>query len=98
MRTQIMKWTPTVNAALCNGCNRCVEVCDSGTLTLRNGVALVAWPDSCQSDAECVRVCPQQAMRMEWMAMDGDRTRGKWVIGGRAWPGRVRGCRQLRVG
>jgi NAD-dependent dihydropyrimidine dehydrogenase PreA subunit len=98
MRTTTLKWIPVVNMSLCTGCNRCLEVCEQCTLTLRDGVAVVAWPDRCQSDAKCVTACLEGAMHMEWASLEGDQTRGRWAFGGRVWPGRVRGRRELRVG
>jgi electron transport complex protein RnfB len=91
MKTQLLKWIPVVNVSLCTGCNRCIEACELNTLTLRDEVAVVAWPDRCHSDSHCVAACPDSAMRMEWVALEGDQTRGKWASGGRVWPGRVRG-------
>jgi MinD superfamily P-loop ATPase len=93
MKTQYLKWIPVVNETLCTGCNRCVEACVEQTLTVRQAVAVLAWPNQCCSDGECIEACPVDAMRMAWVELDGDRTRGRWESGGRPWAGRIRGGR-----
>jgi NAD-dependent dihydropyrimidine dehydrogenase PreA subunit len=91
MRIQYLKWMPVVNLALCTGCNRCIDVCTRGTLTLNHGLAVVTQPLQCESVGECVTACRDSAMRMGWVPLTGDRGHGRWASGGRIWSGRVRG-------
>lgn len=94
MQTRHLKWVPVVNDSLCTGCNRCIEACDPDSLELREGVAVLVWPDRCCSQGECAAACLDGAMRMEWVEWDGDRSRGRWASGGRVWQGQVRGGRR----
>lgn len=88
-----VKWLPVVNKSRCTGCKRCVQACGPNSLEVLNGVAVLARPNTCGSEGHCILACPEDAIHMEWVEMEGDRTRGKWGSGGRAWPGRVRGGR-----
>lgn len=92
MRTFIqVKWLPLVNRDRCNGCDLCVRACGPKSLEVLNGVAVLKRPETCGSEGHCVPACPKGAIQMAWVAMEGDRRRGKWGSGGRVWPGRVRG-------
>ena len=56
---------PRVNATLCIGCSACVEVCpEQGTLTLRDGKAILAHPDRCKAHGDCVTACPTTAIAL----------------------------------
>ena len=88
-----VKKVPVVNANRCTACNRCVEVCESESLEIPGRVAVLVQPNTCCSEGHCVRQCPEDAIQMGWVEMEGNRKRGKWASGGRAWPGRVRGGR-----
>jgi Na+-translocating ferredoxin:NAD+ oxidoreductase RNF subunit RnfB len=91
MKTRYLKWIPVINETLCTGCNQCVEACDEKMLEVRQGIAVLVWPNQCCSDGECVGACPEAVMRMAWVELDGNRNRGRWESAGRPWPGRVRG-------
>jgi heterodisulfide reductase subunit A-like polyferredoxin len=80
-----------VTEDLCNGCGRCVEACEPRVLEVDDEVAVLMRPNRCCSGGECVAACQEGAMRMDWVEMEGDRTQGRWVSGGRVWPARVRG-------
>ncbi len=58
-----------VDAELCIGCNRCVDVCRSDVLMPsieRGGPPILAYPDECWFCACCVEHCPKPgAIRME---------------------------------
>jgi len=72
------KWAPVVSD-FCVGCGRCVEACPHGSLKSVWDFATLDRPDSCTSAADCVAVCEDDAIRMQWVAMDGDRGVGKWT-------------------
>lgn len=86
-----VKWLPAIAVSRCTGCYRCVAVCQSASLEVRGHVAMLVQPLSCGSEGHCVTACPENAIRMGWVEMEGDRARGKWRAGGRVWPGRIRG-------
>lgn len=88
-----LKWLPVVDRSRCTGCNRCVETCGPSSLEVIDGLAVLARPNLCGSDGHCIPACPEQAMQMQWVELEADRTRGRWRSGGRAWAGRVRGRR-----
>jgi len=86
-----VKWLPVVNEGRCTGCNRCMQACGPNSLEVLNGVAVIARPNTCGSEGHCIQACPEDAIQMGWVELEGDRTRGQWGSGGRVWPGRVRG-------
>jgi uncharacterized Fe-S center protein len=98
MKVQYLKRIPVVNEALCTGCDLCVRACSQETLELRHRIAVLPWPDRCCSEGECVAACNDGAMRMAWVALDGDRNHGRWISSGRVWRGRVRGGRDQAWG
>jgi Fe-S-cluster-containing hydrogenase component 2 len=57
---------PTVNAALCSGCGRCVAACPEKIITLetiRFHKNAVIWnPEKCNSCGRCVTACPIAAL------------------------------------
>jgi len=56
---------PLINASLCIGCGSCVDSCpETGTLALVGGKAILAHPDRCTGQAECVKVCPTSAISL----------------------------------
>jgi NAD-dependent dihydropyrimidine dehydrogenase PreA subunit len=55
---------PQIDPKLCNGCNRCVQVCPHHALELRNNIAVVAHPQKCEYSGLCVKICPQKAIQL----------------------------------
>ena len=52
----------SVQADKCTGCGRCVEVCPSGSWTVRSGKAWPRRPDLCLECGACYHVCPSEAV------------------------------------
>lgn len=77
-RDRAQKWIPVVDADLCNGCNLCIEACGPECLELVDNLAVLTVPDACGSEEHCIPVCAVEAIRMEWVEMEGDRGRGTW--------------------
>lgn len=72
------KWVPLIDPDCCTGCNRCVEACGSKSLALINGLAVLVLPQTCGSEEHCVSACPEGAIRMTWVPLDGARHVGRW--------------------
>ncbi|MCP4709145.1 MAG: ferredoxin family protein [Planctomycetes bacterium] len=52
----------TFDAAVCNGCNRCVEVCQVDILipnVQKGKPPIVLYPGECWYGGTCVEVCPR---------------------------------------
>ena len=47
MSIKTLKWVPVIDEERCTGCNHCVEACGPKSLEVRNGVAMLARPDTC---------------------------------------------------
>jgi len=75
------KWMPVVDEMDCTGCGECIDACGPKSLALSNGVAVLALPDTCGSEEHCTPVCPEKAIRMEWLPFHGDTNRGQWTEG-----------------
>jgi Na+-translocating ferredoxin:NAD+ oxidoreductase RNF subunit RnfB len=71
------KWIPVVIEELCSGCNLSVEACGPACLELET-VAVLARPDGCGSEEHCIGVCPEDAIHMLWVPMEGDPAIGLW--------------------
>ncbi len=82
MSIKTLKWVPVIDEERCTGCNRCVEACGPKSLEVRNGVAVLARPDTCGSEEHCIKPCPEEAIRMAWVQYEGNRARGRWQVGG----------------
>lgn len=78
MNVTYFKWVPVVDRERCTGCARCVEACGPKSLELVNLLATLALPDTCGSEEHCISPCPEQAIHMEWMELDGEKAVGKW--------------------
>jgi NAD-dependent dihydropyrimidine dehydrogenase PreA subunit len=52
-----------INAALCNGCGACVEVCPTGALYLLEGKAMVD-QKLCRDSESCITACPTKAINL----------------------------------
>jgi len=57
-------WFPMVDETLCDGCDKCLDFCDSGVFAKRdNGVVYVAQPLNCVVGCNaCARLCPHKAI------------------------------------
>ena len=58
------KVATVIDSEKCNGCERCVKVCPSETITMQEGTARVTGDRSLQC-GHCVAVCPVDAVRVE---------------------------------
>jgi NAD-dependent dihydropyrimidine dehydrogenase PreA subunit len=70
------KWLPIIDADRCSGCGTCVELCGPACLGVPVDHAVLEYPDVCKSEGRCVRVCPERAIRMEWVPFEGKSRRG----------------------
>jgi MinD superfamily P-loop ATPase len=61
---------PRIDTERCDGCGKCVRVCPTGALQIRNGVATVAEPASCEYHGLCELVCPCQAIQRSFVVID----------------------------
>lgn len=52
----------TIEREKCIGCGQCVENCPLDTLRMKNGRAVIAYPDDCHSCYLCELVCPVGAI------------------------------------
>jgi len=72
------KWVPAVIEELCTGCGLCVEACGPQCLELENRVATLPRPNDCGSEEHCIAGCPEDAIHMRWVPMDGNHEFGVW--------------------
>jgi ferredoxin len=42
------------------------------------GIAVLAFPDTCGSEEHCISACPEDAIQMDWLPFSGDRAVGRW--------------------
>lgn len=54
---------PDIDPKLCNGCGKCMQLCPTGALELKDGIAIVARPQACQYHGFCEMVCPTGAIQ-----------------------------------
>ncbi|MEI6825425.1 MAG: 4Fe-4S binding protein [Desulfuromonadales bacterium] len=61
-----MSAAPTVTAALCSGCGRCVAACPEKIITLESDrfhkCAVIQQPERCTFCGRCVDTCPIDAL------------------------------------
>ena len=55
---------PTLDARLCTGCGRCVEVCPTECLAMSGPLPWLPRPVECISCGACVFLCPPQALTL----------------------------------
>ncbi len=65
---------PVVDAALCDGCRKCVDICRFGAITVVSKQVLV-FEELCHSCCGCIEVCPHKAISR------GERTLGVLEFG-----------------
>lgn len=53
-----------INEELCAGCETCVDICPSQSISMNGGKAMVH-RDSCVECSACVDACPSSAITME---------------------------------
>lgn len=58
---------PRIDAVLCSGCERCVEVCPVGALAQVKGKAMLLYPDRCTYCALCEDLCPDGAIALPFL-------------------------------
>lgn len=54
---------PHIDPTICDGCGLCVVVCPTKALSVRDGWAIVAFPDRCNYTGLCEQACPQSAIQ-----------------------------------
>ena len=72
------KWMPVVDAERCTGCGLCVDACGPRSLEMVNGFPTLVLPDTCGSEEHCIAVCRDDAIKMAWLAFDGNASVGEW--------------------
>ena len=55
----------------CNGCGICIAVCHRGVLEIVDGKSSVKEQISCDGLEDCINVCPQDAISMENLEVEG---------------------------
>lgn len=58
---------PTIDAALCTGCNRCIEQCPTNALASVNDKAVLAVPELCTYCTVCEEICPTEAIALPFL-------------------------------
>ncbi|MBN2189430.1 MAG: 4Fe-4S binding protein [Chitinispirillaceae bacterium] len=53
-----------IDSIACTGCGRCVQVCNTGAITLMNALAQID-RTKCTGCGQCVAVCPNRALSLE---------------------------------
>jgi MinD superfamily P-loop ATPase len=87
--SQYDKWLPTIDEELCTLCGVCVEACGPKCLDLGD-VAVLSLPHACGSEEHCIAPCPEKAIRMVWLPLEGDHSVGKWRVADESGGARAR--------
>lgn len=74
------KWVPVIND-YCVGCGKCVDRCPHGCLASVFDTANLRHADRCVSGGDCVTVCEDNAIHMQWLPMRGNHDVGQWQEG-----------------
>ncbi len=45
---------------------------------MADGLAVLAFPDTCGSEEHCISACPEDAIQMRWLPFSGKRDVGRW--------------------
>ena len=64
MRYLLAGHSLALDATLCNGCGRCVEVCPHAVFALVDHVATVVSRDTCMECGACGMNCPEGAIQV----------------------------------
>jgi len=72
------KWVPVVAQERCTGCGQCIEACPRSSLERDEAAAVRVNAELCGSTESCLTYCSDDAIRMVWRRMDGDRGVGRW--------------------
>ena len=73
------KWLPVIDEEACTGCGLCVEACGPNCLGVVADIAMLLNAGTCGSEEHCIAVCPEDAIHMQWIPMNGDQDVGKWM-------------------
>ena len=68
----------TIDESRCNGCNRCVEICQCDVFAPNPETGkppLILFPSECWQEGSCVDICPREAMK--WIRLANQRVRCK---------------------
>ena len=60
---------PEIDRAICDGCGKCLAVCQPRALALVDGVAVLARPDLCEYDGGCEPICPAGAIALPYLVL-----------------------------
>jgi hydrogenase-4 component H len=63
---------PRIIAALCTGCERCVEICPTAALGQVGGKAVLVEPHRCTYCALCEDLCPDGAIALPFLIVFAD--------------------------
>lgn len=72
------KWMPMIVEERCTGCGLCVEACGPRSLAMADGIAVLAFADTCGSEEHCISACADDAIQMAWLPFSGDQGVGRW--------------------
>ncbi len=70
-----MKNRIVINHDKCNGCGKCLKVCNNSALQVINGKAHVISENRCNINGKCIQICPNQAIFLQpkkKMVCEGD--------------------------
>jgi MinD superfamily P-loop ATPase len=67
-----------VVAERCTGCGSCVDACGPRSLAMVDGIAVLAFPETCGSEEHCISACRDEAMQMTWLPFSGDARTDEW--------------------
>ncbi len=71
------KWMAIILADRCTGCGLCMDGCGPKSLAMLDGIAVLAFPDTCGSEEHCISACRDEAIQMAWLPFSGDSV-GRW--------------------
>lgn len=72
------KWVPVVIEEQCTGCGLCVAACGPACLEMVGRIPVLERPNECGSEEHCIGVCPDDAIHMAWVPLEGEHQVGRW--------------------